>query len=206
MRKVISISVISVVLLLSLLCGGCFGVSYYRQLQASKLVAVVRQIHPGTTTEARTQILLEPFAKYRTESTSSVLEFQFANFMPRPIPVAWTLFIARFEFAGGSLAEIDLTEMQVDHQGYPHPNSASVSIRSNRLRPSPADFNGYSEYSRSTGSIDPQGKWTGFNCCHARSIKLDERATPDQFSRSLDFRLSCMTSLVRCKDDRQILP
>jgi hypothetical protein len=126
--------------------------------------------------------------------------------MPIPIPVPLTLFTARFEFVDGLLAQIDLTEMQVDHPGYPHPNSAKVSIYSNQLRPLPADFNGYSEYSRTSGSVDTQGKWTGFECCHARFIKLDERVTPAQLSRSLNFRLSCMTSFVRCRDDRQILP
>lgn len=206
MRKVIATSLISVLLLLSLFYGGSLTVSYYRRWQASKLLAVVPQVHPGATTEAQSRILLEPFAKYRTDSSNSVLEFQFANFSPPPIPVPLTLFIAHFEFADGQLAQIHLTEMQVDHPGYPHPNSASVSIYSNRLRSSPADFNGYSESSRSTGSVDSQGKWTGFECCHARFIKLDERATPEQYSRSIDFRLSCMTSFVRCKDDRQILP
>jgi len=206
MRKVIVTSLISALLLLSLFYGGSLTVSYYRQWQASKLLAVVRQIHPGATTEAQSRILLEPFAKYRTDSSNSVLEFQFANFLPPPIPVPWTLFIAHFEFADGLLAQIHLTEMQVDHPGYPHPNSASVSIYSNRLRSSPADFSGYSESSRTTGSADSQGKWTGFECCHARFIMLDERATPAQYSRSLDFRLSCMTSFVQCRGDRQILP
>ncbi len=206
MRKVIVTSLISALLLLSLFYGGSLTVSYYRRWQASKLLAVVRQIHPGATTEAQSRILLEPFAKYQTDSGNSLLVFQFANFLPPPIPVPWTLFIACFKFANGQLAQIDLTEMQVDHPGYPHPNSASVSIYSNQLHSSPADFNGYSESSRSTGSVDSHGNWSGFECCHARFIKLDERATPAQYSRSLDFRLSCMTSFVQCRDDRRILP
>lgn len=206
MRKIMAASLISILFLLMLFYGGSLGISYFRWWQASKLLAVVRQLRPGVTNEAQTRALFEPFARYRTDSQGSGLEFDFANFMPAPIPVPWTLFMARLKFADGLLAQIDLTEMQVDHPGYPHPNSATVSIYSSRLRSSQADFNGYSEYSRSTGSVDSKGNWTGFECCHARFIKLDERATPAQLSRSLDFRLSCMTSFARCRNDREILP
>lgn len=112
------------------------------------------------------------------------------------------------------LAEIHITEMQEDRPGYPHPNAASVSIRSTRRDPlprspfglPPADFNGYSVSSRSTGSVDQKGNWTSFSCCHARHINIDERATPAQLSQSLNFQLHCLTSFLRCKDDRQILP
>ena len=182
--------------------GSRLGVSYYRRWQASRVLAVVRQFHPGTTTEAEARTALKPFARYEEDSGVNELGFVFENSPPLP----WTRFSIYIDFLGGSVAEVHFTEMQVDHPGFPHPNSASVTIYSNRLRPLPADFNGYSESSRTTGGVDPQGNWTGFICCHARSIKLDERATPAQLSRSLNFRLSCMTSFVRCKDDRQILP
>jgi hypothetical protein len=204
----ISIS-LTLAFLLTALLTTTLGVSYYRRWQASKLLAVVRQFHPGTTTEDQARNALEPFAGYEPKDAEKPdarrddeLYFDITN-LP---PLRWTLFSVRIAFTEGLVSEIHLVEMQVDHSGYPHPNSASVSIYSNRLRSSPADFNGYSEYSRSTGSVDSQGKWTGFECCHARFIKLDERATPAQLSASFNIQLHCMTSFVRCKDDRQILP
>jgi len=202
MRKTAIAVGLILVLLLMAFFGSRLSVSYYRRLQASKLLAVVRQFHPGTTTEAGARTALKPFARYEEEHGANVLGFAFENLPPLP----WTRFSVHVDFFGGLVTEVRLTEMQVDHSGYPHPNSASVTIYSNRLRPLPADFNGYSESSRSTGGVDSQGNWTGFQCCHARFIKLDERATPAQMSQSLNFRLSCMTSFVRCKDDRQLLP
>lgn len=202
MRKtVIAVSLVFAFLLLAFF-GNRLGVNYYRRWQASKLLAVVRQFHPGTTTEAEARTALRPFAPYQDGRGANDLGYAFENLPPFP----WTRFSIDIDFLDGLVAEVHLTEMQVDHRGYPHPNSASVTIHSNRLRPLPADFTGYSESSRTTGGVDSQGKWNGFTCCHARFINVDERATPAQLSGALNFRLSCMTSFVRCKDDRQILP
>jgi hypothetical protein len=213
MRRTIAIST-SVVFVLVLSFGSLLSVSYYRRWQASRLLEVVRQLHPGTTTEVQSRALLKPFAEYEVISDQQhaardLVQYDFihsARLHPLRFTLPWTLFTVNIEFIDGLVARMDVTEMQEDHPGYPHSNSVSVSIYSNRLCPLPADFNGYSEHSRSTGEIDSKGNWTGFECCHARFIKLDERATPAQLSRSLNFRLSCMTSFVRCKDDRQILP
>jgi hypothetical protein len=215
MRKTIVISAF-VGLMLVLLCG-LLSESYFRRWQASRLLAVVRQLHPGTTTEVQARALLKPFANDQVGSDrrddASYYEFvNVSRWNPFRFVLPWTLFSVNVEFAGGVVAGIVVTEMQEDHPGYPHPNSASVSVCSNRVHALyadgalPAHFNGYREYSRATGSLDSQGNWTKFICCHERFIALDERATPAQLSRSLDFRLSCMTSFVRCKDDRQILP
>lgn len=184
---------------------GELGLSYFRRYQASKLLAMVRQFHPGSTTEAQARHALKPFAGYETELNSGgsdTAEFAIEN--ARPFP--WTLFSVRIDFASGLVSRIHLFEMQVDHAGYPHPNSASVIIYSDRFQPPPPDFGGYSDFSSSTRGVDSQGKWADFQCCHARSIKLDERATQTQLRGALNFRLSCMTSYVRCKNDRQILP
>jgi hypothetical protein len=194
--------ILAFVFLLACVLGSRLGVSHYRRWQASRVLGVVRQFHPGTTSEADALAALRPFVRYRTRTGVNDLEFAFENLAPLP----WTRFSIDIHFVGGFVAEVHITEMQVDHPGSPHPNSASVTIYSNRLGPVPPDFNGYSEYSRSTGGVDGQGNWNGFECCHARFIRLDERATPAQMSRSLTFRLSCMTSFVRCKVDRQILP
>jgi hypothetical protein len=212
MRRAIAIG-LAAVLLFVLSFGSLLSVSYYRRWQASRLLAVVRQFHPGTTTEVQARALLRPFTEYEDDSDqqrrANEVGFTFENspeWHPLRSTLPWTLFTVRLDFVGGLVAQMNLTEMQVDHPGYPHPNSASVDIYSNRLRQLPASFVGYSDASHTTRGIDSQGRWTSFECCHARSIKLDERATPAQLSNALNFRLSCMTSFARCKDDRQILP
>lgn len=208
-RKVAIAISLAFAFFLTVFLGSKLGVSYYSRCQASKLLAVVRQFHPGTTTEAQVRTALKPFAGYELESERQPndrgfngVDFAFENSPPLP----WTRFSVHIDFVEGLVAEINLSEMQVDHRGYPHPNGASVTIYSNRLHSLPADFSGYSEASHSTGSLDPQGNWTGFKCCYERFIRLDERATPAQLSQSLNFQLHCLTSFLPCKDDRQILP
>jgi len=215
MRKLVSIPLLLASVGL-VLCGVFLSISYYRRWQASKVLAVVREIHPGVTTETQARLLLRPFANYKGNSrqewqTHKERDEYFAitnslDWVPDRFNFPRTFFTVNFKFLNGLVAQIDIVEMQVDHPGYPHPNSASVSMYSNQLIQLPEDFSGYSEYSRNTGAADEKGNWTGFKCCYARFIRLDERATPEQVERSLNFNLSCMTSYVRCKDDRQILP
>jgi hypothetical protein len=234
MRKAVTAISLGLVILLAIPIGCDSVVSHYRRWQASKLLATVRGLYPGTTTESQANADLKPFSRYehRSESQHEGIivhrtDYQLFNstgwtaslvyhlrFLPFRITLPWTMFTVSVEFVDGSLVDIRVTEMQEDQPGYPHPNSASVSILSTRLgalprsafAPPPADFNGYSEYSRSTGELDENQKWTSFTCCHARFITLDERATPEQFSQSMNFQLHCLTSFLRCKDDRQILP
>jgi hypothetical protein len=234
MRKAATAIGLGLVILLAIPIGCDTVVSHYRSWQASKLLATVRGLHPGTSTESEVNAALKPFSYYEHRSESQHqgilvrrIDYQFFNstgwtgslayhlrFLPFRITLPWTMFEVSVEFEDGLLAEMHVIEMQEDQPGYPHPNSASVTVLPTRLDPLltslygplPTDFNGYSEYSRTTGQLDENQKWTTFICCHARFITLDERATPDQFSRSMNFQLHCLTSVLRCKDDRQILP
>jgi hypothetical protein len=212
MRRAIVFCVVSACVAL-LYWGSYVGVSYYRRWQASRLLVIVRQFHPGLTAEAEALSGLKPFASYRVGpvDTGDVGEvsYEFVNsvrWLPAKLRFPWTLFIVTVEFRSGLIARISISEMQAEHEGYPHPDSATVYIYSGRLYSLPAGFNGFSEYTQSTGQVDSRGRWTDFKCCHARFVRLDERATPNQLSESLNFRLSCMTSFIHCKDDRQILP
>ena len=206
MRKAV-IAIVFAFAILLIFLGGELSLSFFHRWQASKLLAVVRQFQPGITTEAQARSGLKPFARYETEDAPASGDVKaVALSLENSPPFPWTRFSVQIDFVGGLISEINALEMQVDKPGYPHPNSASVTEYSNRLHPLPPDFTGYSESSRTTGGVDTEGRWTGFICCHAREIRLDERATPAQLSRSLNFRLSCMTSFTHCKDDRQILP
>ncbi|WP_353066076.1 hypothetical protein RBB77_07370 [Tunturibacter psychrotolerans] len=222
-------------LLLSVPLASELTVSHYRRWYASRLLSALRQIRPGTTTEEQARAALKPFSAYedgsdtrRAGTVSSQLGYQFYNspewvtslayhlrFIPIRLTLPWTLFEAHLDFTDGLVAGIHIIEMQEDQPGFPHPNSASVTVVSNRngqiarslYDGTPSEnFNGYWEYSRSTGQADQSGNPTSFSCCHARFIRLDERATPAERSQALDFQLHCLTSILRCKDDRQILP
>ncbi len=234
MRKTVTATSLALAVLLAAPLASELAVSHLRRWQAAKLLATVRGLHPGTTTEAQARAALKPFSRYEERSDQQregivvgQVYYHFYNstewtnslaghlrFLPLRITLPWTLFTVQLDFVDGYLADMHLTEMQEDQPGYPHPNSASVSILSTRLGllprspfgAPPADFKGYSEHSRSTGGIDQKGNWTGFSCCHARFIEVDERATPAQLSQSLNFQLHCLTSFLRCKDDRQLLP
>jgi hypothetical protein len=93
---------------------------------------------------------------------------------------------------------------QEDVPGLIHPNAVTVSIFSSQL--DDADFNGFSEHSQSTSGLNEKRDQNGFTCCHQRFIQLDERASRAQYLTSLNFQLHCLTSFLRCKDDREILP
>ena len=136
--------------------------------------------------------------------------------LPFRITPPWTLFEVDLDFVDGFLERIHAEEMQEDQPEFPHPNSASVSLFSTRFGAEPGpipiredgyvDFNGYSDHTQNSGQVDHSGNLTSFSCCHARSIVMDERATQAQVSKSLNFQLHCMTSFLRCNDDRQLLP
>jgi len=234
MRKPATVIGLSLVILLAIPFAIQLVVSHYRRWQASKLLATVRTLHPGYTRESEARAALSPFSRYEETSERQrgglvirEIDYQFNNvtdwtsslayhlrFVPFRFTLPWTRFAVSFEFVDSVLAEIHIGEMQQDQPGFIHPNAASVSILSTRvgaLRGSPygsppADFNGYSEHSQNTAGLDEKGDYNGFTCCYERFIKLDERATPAQVSKSLNFQLHCMTSFLRCKDDRHILP
>lgn len=235
MRRAATVICLGLAILLAIPLASDSVVSYYRRWQASKLLATVRGLHPGVTTESQSRAALKPFFRYEERSDLeragkpvSEIYYQFYNgtdwtsslayhlrFLPFRITLPWTRFAINLDFVDGFLAEIHISEMQEDQPGYVHPNGVSVSILSTRLGEPPgspfyglptADFNGYSEHPQDTRGLDEKGNWNGFICCHERFITLDERATPAQLSQSLNFQLHCLTSYLRCKDDREILP
>lgn len=202
--------------------------------RAATLLVALRELHPGVTTEAQARARLMPLARYaesfadqKADGHVKEVSYSFYNmgqsgsFAGRVLPVTsalrvnlpWTLFEVAIRYQDGILSEIHIVEMQEDFVGGPHPNSASTTILSTRfgqqLRYIPSldsDFKGYAVYARSTGATDANGNWTGFSCCHARFVTLDERATPTQHADSLNFQLHCLTSWRRCRDYRKILP
>jgi hypothetical protein len=227
MRKAAKITTVAAAAVLLLSFADAIVTANRSRYEASRLLEVVRGLHPGFTTEVQAQEALKPFSaygeKYKSQQsavTPDGITYELYNVPSSIAPVidpirlfpfrilyTWTRFSADFRFNNGYLSEINVVEMQEDHPGYPHPNTATVRMISSKLAPphSP-DFAGYSEFSTSTGGLDQKGNLTDFTCCYRRRIEMDERATADQVAHALNFRLSCISSFVRCKNDREILP
>lgn len=208
--------------------------AWQARYHASRLLICLFDLHPGITTEAHARAQLKPLSRYELSFAGHDRGTQFqevsyafynisepaskvADVLPlalaQRLTLPWTAFKATVRYQDGLLSNVHILEMQEDIPGGPHPNSASTSILSTRfgqqihyMPPVPSGFNGYSVYTRNTSGVDANGNSTGFNCCYARFITLDERATPVQLADSLNFQLRCLTSWRRCKDDRQILP
>jgi hypothetical protein len=202
--------------------------------RATRLLACIRELHPGVTSEAQARIRLRSLSRYEILSSEDhsgkkveEVSYEFYNVAEwtgralRVLPdswaahltLPWTRFAVTVAYEGGVVSELDVVEMQQDIPGMPHPNSASTTVFSSRLgqrlgfvRSPSSDFIGFSTYSRSTGQVGANGRLNSFSCCHERWIMLDERATATQLADSLNFHLYCLTSWRPCKDDRDILP
>jgi hypothetical protein len=171
MRKAATAISLGLVILLAIPLASDSVVSQYSRWRASKLLATVRGLRPNVTTESQARAVLKPFSRHEATSERRregivvrEIDYQFYNetewtsslayhlrFLPFRITLPWTRFAVNLEFVDGSLAEINISEMQEDQPGYPHPNGASVSILSTKLGALPrspygplsADFNGY---------------------------------------------------------------
>jgi hypothetical protein len=237
LRRIIVVACIVLVVLISIPVASIAFTAWRARWQASRLLGCVRLLHPGTTTEAQAREILKPLAKYEVRYEqrrgkpdpiqASGYAFQNApswqrvfgiifpdSWIPHlPIP-RWTRFSADIDYSDGLVAEVNVEEMQADDSGGPHPDSASVEIRSTHFEDNennssfwgrlPQNFTGYSLYARNTGTLDSNGNLTSFRCCDEEFITLDERATPSQLADSLNFQLSCLTSLFRCNVPRKI--
>jgi len=226
MRKAAKIIAIAATAILLLSFADAIVVANYCRYKASRLLAVARTLHPGITTQTQAQKALEPFSAYgeeyrsnSSEAISETITYALQNVPSQTVPVideirsfpfrilyTWTRFSVDMKYENGFLAEIRILEMQQDHLGYPHPNAASVRIVASKLVRLSPDFTGYSEHPNYTFGVDGKGNPNGFVCCYIRRIEMDERATADQMAHALNFRLNCMSSFVRCKNDREILP
>src|SRR5258708_22710606 len=101
-RKVAIAIGLTLAFLLTAFFGRTSGISYYRRWQASKLLAVIRQFDPGTTTEAQARAALKPFADYevkaeRQHEAGSVNEVEYA--FENSFPLPWTRFSVDINFA-----------------------------------------------------------------------------------------------------------
>jgi hypothetical protein len=74
MRKAVTAIGLALAFLLAIPLVSGSVVSYYRRWQASKRLAIVRGLHPGTTTEAQARAALKPLSRYEEKSTGNARE------------------------------------------------------------------------------------------------------------------------------------
>jgi hypothetical protein len=122
----------------------------------------------------------------------------------------WTLFTTNIHYLDGLVVELNLHEMQEEYPGIPHPIAASVQVLSTHFetqgRYLPGDFNGFSVHNITSQEFGGKGNPIDSACCGREYVTLDERASQEQRSQSLNFQLHCLTSINPCNEIRKIRP
>ncbi len=196
-----------------------YATAWYHRWRAEELLGVARALHVGVTTQVQYERAFQPIGKYAEHildgDTNQPLPGAFGvttlpewivlfiTRLPEPIRSPlwnWSVFEGTvFEiiptFKDGKLMTIRIAEMQ----GNGHPFGGFVTIHAGQVQSLvPGDpkgtFSGYS--ARSMGSADK---------VIYTHVDVDDRATPEERRRALDFRFSCFTSFRLCDDGRQFL-
>jgi hypothetical protein len=230
-RGVVAWFLLVIFLLAACLVASEMGVAWYRRWQASRILACVKQMRPGVTTEAQARAELKRFAAYRPcgEGVDErarqegylfwngaewfwKLASQFPASWAERVTLPWTIFSVDVRYRDGLLVGIDIDESQTDAVWMNRPTSAIAEVLWSRAEddrhviPVPKGFGGYAMFSRSGVMVDQNGNSTGSECCRERFVILDERASAAQVAASENFQLRCMTSFRHCRSDRDILP
>ncbi len=123
------------------------------------------------------------------------------NHMPEPVasslrhwPVLeWALFSVDPTFKQGRLISLQVAELH----GEGHPYAGILRIHAGVVQHLTFDDRPFSGYSANQGGGNGKVLYT--------QVDMDERATPEERRRALDFRFNCFTRLRRCSDGRQLL-
>jgi len=223
LRRAALLFVLISVLLSAAFATAILGTAWSQQRRASRLLAVVKELRPGSTTEHQAREALKPFSRYeivyeqsRPDKPLKTAQYEFLNVPPWRVGMLpltflrWTRFAVDITYRHGMVTQLTVGEMQEEHLGYPHPDAATVRIYSVHdeagTKLLPDEFNGYSLHLQETGGVDENGHWSGFKCCEQVFNQLDERATPEQRSQALNFNLSCFSSIRPCDEPRKIRP
>jgi hypothetical protein len=213
-----------------------FAAAVHNRSIASKLLIRIRELKPGQTSEAEARLLLKPFAAYEDRYSQTVAagekptcasEYAFSNVPDwegkllgrfsvetnqaiQHVMLPWTRFSVDLKYRDGVLSSMRVEEGQQEHPDEVHPVAASVEILSTRfeqIEPSaePNDFSGFFAHHQNTQAYDGSHP-VGSPCCEEEFTVLDERATPQQRSQSLNFQLRCLDALKPCNTVNALRP
>lgn len=205
--------------------------SWHSRWEASRLLAYAKLLHPGTATEAETRKALSPFNRYLLHgeewipghpsvtrdsydiSNYPVWVFRVAPHLPNWVNehswfLPYTSFSVSPRFQNGELVLLEFSETQHRKDDI-HPCQATVRVFSTsteKAEPELQDgFAGFQVSPIHEVLFDDNGKRIGSPFIGRTYVALDERASQEQFSRSFNFHLGCLTSLLGCRDARDIL-
>jgi hypothetical protein len=196
-----------------------YTTAWYERWKAERLLAAVKSLYVGITTQAEYERAIHPFVsdadRVRDGETDQPLPgaygiatlpewmFMSTTHLPAPIElilgkwsvVEGTVFWIVPTFSDGRVTAIRIAE----EQGTGHPFGGFVTIHAGqidrRFPDDPETFSGYSASPviRSDGTV------------FYTHVDIDDRATPEERRRALDFRFTCFTSFRPCNDGRQLL-
>jgi hypothetical protein len=107
----------------------------------------------------------------------------------------WTSFSVEPTFEGGKLSALTLTEWH----GSGHPAGGRVEVHAGTINHWPTEgaeegFMGYEAHQMRLADVP----WSSH-------VRMDDRATPEQRRRAMDFKFECFTAFRSCADGRRIL-
>ncbi|AEU35717.1 hypothetical protein [Granulicella mallensis] len=232
-RKIVLVLCTAMIAVPLLFSATMYASAWYCRIQAQRLLACVRSLQPGITTEAESHRLLRPvqghlhWGRRVTSERPFVVteEYQVANspswmnfvFMHTPDPLRGVIgghlmldgamFAVLQEFKSGILSKLYVYETS---DGVGHPFSAHATIYGHHATddvPQWSDrreFNGYLVNSMPL-IADTEGRPLARLVLFREDVFVDERGTVEQRRKALDFHLECLTAIRGCHDASLIL-
>jgi hypothetical protein len=219
MAKVAAVTVLCILIGLPLIYSlTLYSTAWYQRWKSERLLAAVKNLRVGVATRAEYERAVQPFVndtdRIRIGDTNRPLqgaygiatlpEWMFMSTIHLPAPIElilgkWsvvegTLFCVVPTFTDGRLTSIKISEAQ----GSGHPFGGFVTIHAGQVQHLfPDDTQVFSGYSGHPMGTDERVIYT--------YVDMDDRATPEERRRALDFRFTCFTSFRPCSDGRQLL-
>jgi hypothetical protein len=217
-RRKLLAGVIVVAVLVVLCFAGLYGYAWKQRLLAGKLLAAVRTMQPGVSTQTEYEASLRPLAKHALEISQQGADGRYKELpggyyvsnLPAWVDIAinrvvWmrkfetrgVYFAVKPEFQDGILSNLNMEETQTASG---HPPGATVRVRSMKYRDISSDYldenGGYLFQSMQVGDGTPT--WEQF-------VTLDERATPSEREAAMNFNFACFTAIHNCMDGGKML-
>ena len=226
LRKIVLVLCAAMIAVPLVFSATMYASAWYYRIQAQRLLACVRELQPGFTTEAESHRLLRPVEgcllwdrrvtserpfvvreEYQVPNSPSWMDFVFRHtpdplrgFIGRHLMLDWALFGVLQEFKSGVLSKLYVYEMS---DGVGHPFSAHATIYAGQATDR-GEFDGY--LVRSTPLMtDTEGRPLARPTLFREDVFVDERGTVAQRRKALGFHLECLTAIRGCHDAALIL-
>jgi len=205
--------------------------SWHRRSEAARLLTRAKMLRPGVATETETRNALSPFNGYLVHGWESISgqptaardSYDISNYPGWTMRIAphlpawvneriwflpYTIFSVSPRFRNGELVLLEVSEYQPRLDSI-HPYAAILRVYSTNTETNdptlPTNFAGFVVNPIEEVRTDENGKAIGSRLVSRKYVSLDERASSEQFARSFDFQLDCLTSVFGCQGAKRIL-